>query len=96
MLPDSGHIQEMEAEWKNKKDKEKVKKAIPPIYTAEDAARCLEVFKPVKYDEIIEIDPNIHVRYNDAGHMLGSSIIEVWVKEGEKRNKSSFFRRYWK
>ena len=90
MLPDSGHIQEMEAEWKNKKRQRKGEKAIPPIYTAEDAARCLEVFKPVKYDEIIEIDPNIHVRYNDAGHMLGSSIIEVWVKEGEKETKVVF------
>ena len=74
----------------NKKRQRKGEKAIPPIYTAEDAARCLEVFKPVKYDEIIEIDPNIHVRYNDAGHMLGSSIIEVWVKEGEKETKVVF------
>ena len=80
----------MEAEWKNKKRQRKGEKAIPPIYTAEDAARCLEVFKPVKYDEIIEIDPSIHVRYNDAGHMLGSSIIEVWVKEGEKETKVVF------
>lgn len=75
---------------KIKKRQRKGEKAIPPIYTAEDAARCLEVFKPVKYDEIIEIDPNIHVRYNDAGHMLGSSIIELWVKEGEKETKVVF------
>ncbi len=90
MLPDSGHIQEMESQWKNKKRLRKGELAIPPIYTAEDAARCLEIFKPVKYDEIIEITPEIHVRYNDAGHMLGSSIIEVWVKEGEKETKTVF------
>ncbi len=90
MLPDSGHIQEMEAEWKNKKRKRKGEKEIPPIYTAEDAARCLEVFRPIKYDELIEIDPNIHVRFNDAGHMLGSSIIEIWVREDDKETKIVF------
>ena len=90
MLPDSGHIQEMESQWKNKKRLRKGEPAIPPMYTAEDAARCLEIFKPVKYDEVIEITPEIHVRYNDAGHMLGSSIIEVWVKEGDKETKTVF------
>ena len=87
MLPDSGHIQEMEVEWKNRKRARKGEPELPPLYTAEDATKCLEVFVPVKYDEIIEIDENIHVRYNDAGHMLGSSIIEVWIKEDEKEEK---------
>ncbi len=90
MLPDSGHIQEMENEWKNKKRIRKGKEPIPPMYTAEEAAKCLEVFRPVKYDEIIEIDENIHVRFNDAGHMLGSSIIEVWVKENGETIKTVF------
>ena len=90
MLPDSGHIQEMESQWKNKKRLRKGEPAIPPMYTAEDAARCLEIFKPVNYDEVIEITPEIHVRYNDAGHMLGSSIIELWVKEGDKETKTVF------
>lgn len=90
MLPDSGHIQEMEAEWKNKKRKRKGEKEIPPIYTAEEAAKSLEIFCPVSYDEIIDIDENIHVRFNDAGHMLGSSIIEVWVDEDGKKIKTVF------
>ena len=72
MLPDSGHIQEMENEWKNRKRLRKGLSAREPLYTAEQAVRCLEIFKPVKYDEIIEITPEIHVRFNDAGHMLGS------------------------
>ena len=63
---------------------------MPPLYTAEEALKAMEVFKPVKYDEIIEIDPNIHVRFNDAGHMLGSSIIEVWVKEDGETKKIVF------
>ncbi len=90
MLPDSGHIQEMEVEWQNRKRKRKGLKPVEPIYTAEEAARCLELFIPVVYDQIIEISPEIHVRFNDAGHMLGSSIIEIWVKEGEENKKIVF------
>ncbi len=90
MLPDSGHIQEQENKWKNKKRIRAGLPEIPPLYTAEEAARSLEIFYPVQYDEIIEIDENIHVRFNDAGHMLGSSIIEVWAKEGEKETKAVF------
>ena len=90
MLPDSGHIQEQENKWKNKKRKRAALEEKPPLYTAEEAQKSLEVFNPVQYDEIIEIDENIHVRFNDAGHMLGSSIIELWVKEGEKETKTVF------
>lgn len=90
MLPDSGHIQETESEWKNRKRMRKGEKAIPPIYTAEEAVKCLEIFEEVQYDQIIEITPEIHVRFNDAGHMLGSSIIEVWVKEDGKETKTVF------
>ena len=90
MLPDSGHIQEMENEWKNKKRLRKGEPPREPLYTAEQAARSLEIFEAVSYDEIIEIDENIHVRFNDAGHMLGSSIIELWVKEDGKETKAVF------
>ena len=90
MLPDSGHIQEMEAEWKNRKRIRRGDKALLPMYTAEEAAKSLELFVPVGYDRIIEITPNIHVRFNDAGHMLGSSIIEIWVNEDGKEIKTVF------
>jgi len=90
MLPDSGHIQEQENEWKNNKRKRKGLKQQPPLYTAEEATKCLEIFKPIKYDEIIDIDEHIHVRFNDAGHMLGSAIIEVWVDEDGKTTKTVF------
>ncbi len=90
MLPDSGHIQEMEIDWKNRKRIRKGEKALPPLYTAEEAARSLELFIPVQYNEIVEVSPEIHVRFNDAGHMLGSSIIELWVNEGDKVIKTVF------
>ena len=90
MLPDSGHIQEMESEWKNRKRMRRGLDSRPPLYTAEDAEKCLEIFEPVQYDQIIDITPEIHVRFNDAGHMLGSSIIELWVDEDGKRTKTVF------
>ena len=90
MLPDSGHIQEMEIEWKNRKRVRKGLDPEPPLYTAEEATKCLEVFSPIKYDEIIDISDKIHVRFNDAGHMLGSAIIEIWAEEDGKTTKAVF------
>ena len=90
MLPDSGHIQETEIQWKNKKRIRQGLKPIPPMYTAEEAIKSLELFVPVKYDEIYDIDENIHVRFNDAGHMLGSAVIEIWAKEDGEEKKAVF------
>ena len=90
MLPDSGHIQEMEAEWKNKKRLRKGQPTRGPLYTEEDALKCMEIFVPVKYDEIIQVSEDIYVRFNDAGHMLGSSTIEIWAKENGKETKAVF------
>lgn len=66
------------------------KDPLPPLYTAQDAIDTMEIFEAANYDEIVEIDPNIHVRFNDAGHMLGSAIIELWVDENGKRTKAVF------
>jgi len=80
----------MENEWKNKKRLRKGERELEPLYTAEQALKCLEIFEPVQYDKIIEITPEIRVRFNDAGHMLGSSIIELWVNEDGKETKTVF------
>lgn len=90
MLPDSGHIQETETEWKNRKRIRRGEELLTPIYDAETAVKSLELFKGFAYDKIIEIDDDIHIRFNDAGHMLGSSIIEVWIRE-EGVNKKIVF-----
>ena len=90
MLPDSGHIQEVEIVWKNKKRVREGKDELPPLYTAEEAYKCLEIFKPVQYDEIVEVDENISIRFNDAGHMLGSAIVEIWAIENGKTVKAVF------
>ena len=90
MLPDSGHIQETESEWKNRKRLRRGEQPLEPIYDAETAAKSLELFKGVQYDQIIEIDDDIHVRFNDAGHMLGSATIEVWIRENGENKKIVF------
>ena len=81
MLADSAHIQESEAAWKNKKARRTGRKLVEPMYTQEDAAESLHYFEPILYDQIVNIDENITVKFRDAGHILGSSIIEMWIKE---------------
>lgn len=90
MLPDSGYIQESEIEWLNRKRKREGKHEVPPLYTYQDALDSLVLLERVKYDETIQIDQNIKVRFRDAGHMLGSSIIEIWITEDGKEKKIVF------
>ena len=90
MLPDSGHIQEKEIEWVNRKRMRAAKKPEPPMYTAKDGLDSCELLRPVEYGNIKVIDENISFRYVDAGHMLGSAIIEIWVKEKDKIQKIVF------
>jgi metallo-beta-lactamase family protein len=65
MLPDSGYIQEAEVEWLNRKRMREGKHPVPPLYTYQNAIDSLKILKPVRYDEVIEIDENIKVRFND-------------------------------
>ncbi len=81
MLPDSGHIQEMETEWQNRKRLRAGRELIKPLYTAEDAVQALQYFQQLYYGDVLEIDDNISIRLMDAGHILGSSIVEIWIKE---------------
>ena len=82
MLRDSGHIQEIEAEWQNRKGKRSGKEAMEPLYTIKDAEESLHYFKPIRYDEIFSPPEGMKVRFQDAGHILGSAIIEIWSQEG--------------
>lgn len=90
MLRDSAHIQEMEAEWKNRKARRAGRKEEPPLYTVNDALGVLKLFRPCHYQEIIRLTDNITVRFVDAGHLLGSASIEVWAKEGDVDKKLVF------
>lgn len=90
MLLDSAHIQESEAEWKNRKNKRSGKGDVEPIYNTEDAYAILQRFEEIEYDKIYTLSENVNFRFVDAGHLLGSASIEIWVKEGEKREKIVF------
>jgi metallo-beta-lactamase family protein len=90
MLMDSAHIQESEAEWKNVKARRTGRALVEPMYTQEDAQLCLKYFYPVLYDQIINIDENITIRFKDAGHILGSAITEIWINEEGTTTKLVF------
>lgn len=77
MLPDSGHIQEAEAEWENRKRQRAGRPLIKPLYTSKDALDCQKFFSPVGYHEQIEISKGVRANFVDAGHLLGSASIEV-------------------
>lgn len=81
MLPDSGHIQEMELEWRNRKRARKGQPLLEPLYTSVDAQNCLKYFQAVNYLEEFQPVPEITVRFLDAGHILGSAIIEIYITE---------------
>ena len=85
MLPDSGHIQEMEVEWKNRKRERQGLELIEPLYTSQMAVASMFQFKGYEYDELIELFDGFEVRFKDAGHLLGSSIVELFIREGTKK-----------
>lgn len=91
MLRDSAHIQMFEAEWRNRKAKRSngTLKEFIPLYDAKAVYEVMKQFVGVKYDEIINIDDNISVRFKDVGHLLGSASIEVWAKEKNKEAEVS-------
>ena len=90
MLADSGHIQEKEIEWVNRKRKRAGKKENEAMYTAQDGIDSLKLFKGVEYNEEVVIDDNISFKFVDAGHMLGSAIVELYVNEDGKKQKIVF------
>ncbi len=90
MLPDSGHIQELEVERKNRKLARAGEPLIEPIYNHLDAKRALMQFSTLDYNLKVDLTPTISVRFQDAGHILGSSIVEIWVKENSYQTKLVF------
>ncbi|MDD6880923.1 MAG: MBL fold metallo-hydrolase [Firmicutes bacterium] len=90
MLKDSAHIHEMDAEWQTKKNLRQGKQPVEPLYTMADAENALKLVKPVLYDQLVELNPEIKVCFNDAGHILGSAVIEIWATEAENTSKIVF------
>lgn len=86
MLKDSAHIQMFEAEWKNRKGKRAGRQEIEPLYNMEDALGAISCMVGCPYDKMLDLAEGIRIRFADAGHLLGSASIEVWLtEEGETR-----------
>lgn len=90
MLRDSAHIQEFEAEWRNRKAKRSGEPEYEPLYTMEDALAAINLLAPVDYGQKILLCDGIEIQFNDMGHLLGSASIEMWIAEGDISKKIVF------
>ena len=90
MLLDSAHIQESDAEWKNRKAKRAGRPEVEPLYTVKDAEGVLQLFHTCPYGRRIQVEEGIDIRFQDMGHLLGSSAVEIWLKEGDVEKKIVF------
>lgn len=90
MLRDSGHIQEKETEWKNRKNERAGRPLEEPLYTVKDAEIALRHIEPVIYDQLVHVTEDIKIVFNDAGHTLGSAITELFVEDEGESSKIVF------
>lgn len=81
MLLDSAHIQESDAQWANQKGKRAGREPVQPLYTVDDANAVMQHLVWHDYDQKFELCPGIEIRFLDAGHLLGSAIVEMWITE---------------
>ena len=90
MLRDCAHIQAEELKWKNRKAERAGRQKEVAIYEMADVEAAIKLFRGVNYSEKIDIDENISIRFIDAGHILGSASIEVWLREDNESRKIVF------
>jgi metallo-beta-lactamase family protein len=90
MLRDSAHIQQFEAEWRNRKAQRSGGVMYEPLYTMEDALGAIQLLVACAYDTKIHICDEVTVRFTDVGHLLGSSSIEVFACEGKEERTVVF------
>ena len=90
MLLDSAKIQENDVEWQNRKRIRAGEDLIEPLYTTKDAEKAIAQMKPLHYYTKEKLSDDVTLRFKDAGHILGSAILELWITEGEKEVKVVF------
>ncbi len=93
MLKDSAYIQEKEAEWRNKsllRKKHQLHHENAPLYTVTQAEAMLNQVRGIRYDETLQPHPSVRCTFREAGHILGSAIIEVWITSGSQQRKIVF------
>ena len=90
MLRDCAHIQEADAEWITRKHKRAGTDPVEPLFTMEDAEGVLKLFRPCHYGTTVDVADGIRIRFIDAGHLLGSASIEIWLNENGVQKKLLF------
>jgi metallo-beta-lactamase family protein len=90
VLLDSAYIQERDAELENKRRIRAGKPPIKSLYTVQEAADSIAYFQGVNYNETLDMSNGMKVRFQDAGHILGSAIVELWVKDDTQEKKLVF------
>jgi metallo-beta-lactamase family protein len=90
MLRDSAYIHEKDAEWENRIRRRKGRVLVEPLYTRDDAERALSLFEGLDFGQPREIVPGCMIQLSDAGHILGSAIVEIWLSEGGVKRKIVF------
>ncbi|KUK58906.1 MAG: RNA-metabolising metallo-beta-lactamase [Synergistales bacterium 53_16] len=87
---DAARLQKEDAEWKTRKNQRKGLPPVEPLFTTEDARQALEQLRSASYDDVIDITDGVKVRFRDAGHILGSANLELWLAEGDEEVKIVF------
>jgi len=90
MLKDAAYLQEKDAEWESRRRLRAGRRAVPPLYTLADAERALAQCRAIPYGEKFSPMPGIEARFRDAGHIIGSAIVELWIGTGGDRRKLVF------
>ncbi len=90
MLRDSAHIQESEAQWRNRKAERAGEPPVEPTYTTNDALAAIKLLRPCRYQEPLQVAEGIVIRMTDIGHLLGSAAIELWLTENGETRKIVF------
>jgi len=90
MLRDSAYLHEKDAEWENVKRRRKGLPLITPLYTQDDAEAVMAQFRGIEYGDRREILPGIELNLSDAGHILGSAVVELWIDDRGTRRKIAF------
>lgn len=90
MLADAGDIQESEVFHLNRRNQQRGRPLVEPVYTAKDAAKTIDLFQKVKVDEIVDILPNVRARFWNAGHMLGATSVEIIIGPDESAERILF------
>ncbi|PIE54056.1 MAG: MBL fold hydrolase [Dethiosulfovibrio peptidovorans] len=87
---DSAHLMAEEARWRSKKNARKGLPPVEPLFDDDDVTSALKMLTPVSYDDKIQVVPGLEVRFRDAGHIMGSAILEIWLTQGDASVKIVF------